>query len=243
MRYKQKFLLLKRSNRASNFQGKWQGVAGSIKEKEEPLAAARKSIFEETGLKEMQFCFVRTNQPFHFESEEYGIVFVIHPFLFEAFANKIKPNWEHDSCKWVFLRNIHSLDLSPIVDRALVALGLLKKEELKKKRILPSLRPKKRYLLFRFSGEIPKTKTNAFDVIKKQLSLRLGRLVLSEGKINLIEFNSNTGKGLLRVSLKYYLDARRVLNSIKEKNFFCKTIKASGSVKKLIKTIRIKRKN
>lgn len=51
MRRGRKVLILKRSQKVGSYPGRWAGVSGFIEENETPMDAARREVYEETGIR------------------------------------------------------------------------------------------------------------------------------------------------------------------------------------------------
>ncbi|MHA1376995.1 MAG: NUDIX domain-containing protein [Candidatus Helarchaeota archaeon] len=102
IRYQNKILILKRSSKVGTYQGKWAGVSGYIEKRDKnPIDRAKTEIFEETGLKEKDIKLVREGISLEISDKEKNILWIVHPFLWEASTNQIKIDWEHKTHKWI----------------------------------------------------------------------------------------------------------------------------------------------
>ncbi len=97
LRFKERILILKRSQRVSTNQGMWAGVSGYIEEGEIPLETARKEIIEETGIADFEL--VRSGEILKVRSGPW--IWCIHPFLFEAQGPDVTIDWEHTEYRWI----------------------------------------------------------------------------------------------------------------------------------------------
>ncbi len=111
------------------------------------------------------------------------------------------------------------------------------KQEKKSKEIRklkPSQRPKKRYIKFSLSGAEISSKDKLQNLLWLGLVQEAG---VSEAKkffIKVIEFKQ--GKGIVRCALEKAEDLRKILpkiNEVEDKKVKIKTIKTSGTLKKL----------
>ncbi|MCW1296431.1 MAG: NUDIX domain-containing protein [Candidatus Parvarchaeota archaeon] len=114
LKYKNKILLLKRSQRVGFYAGKWAGVSGFLEEGEIPEERAKIEIFEETGLKGK---ILKKGKVIKVFDKELNANVVIHLFLFEVKKQKVKLNWEHDDYVWIKPEEINKYDTVPILNR------------------------------------------------------------------------------------------------------------------------------
>ena len=99
LRYRGRILLLQRSAQVGSFQGHWAAVSGYLEGEEPPLERARVEIFEETGREDArlqgagQLVLARGREP--------GVIWAVHPFLFDIASEEVQLDWEHDAYRWV----------------------------------------------------------------------------------------------------------------------------------------------
>jgi translation initiation factor 2B subunit (eIF-2B alpha/beta/delta family)/predicted NUDIX family NTP pyrophosphohydrolase len=99
LRHRGEVLLLRRSDEVGSYPGRWGAVAGHV-DHDDPAAAARAEIEEETGLTERDVHLVRAGPAFAVEDEERGTRWTVHPFLFDAETRDVSPNWETATAEW-----------------------------------------------------------------------------------------------------------------------------------------------
>lgn len=109
-------LLLKRSDEVGSYPRQWGGVAGHVgrdngaeqaleqstgerNRSQDPAAAAREEIHEETGLGDAVVP-VRAGEPFPVDDPEHGR-WVVHPFLFDCDSRDVETDWETAAYEWV----------------------------------------------------------------------------------------------------------------------------------------------
>ena len=100
LEHESEVLLCRRSDAVGSYAGRWGAVAGHV-EDDDPEAAARREIREETGLEDDQVTFRRRGEPFTVTDAELGVRWRVHPFRFGAQTRAIEPNWEAVTCEWV----------------------------------------------------------------------------------------------------------------------------------------------
>jgi len=114
LRFKNKILILKRSSKVGTYQGKWAGVSGYIELNDpNPKDRAKIEIFEETGLEEKDIKLVKEGDPLKITDENEGILWVVHPFLWDVSTDRIKIDWEHKTCKWISPEQLKDYDTVP----------------------------------------------------------------------------------------------------------------------------------
>jgi HAD superfamily hydrolase (TIGR01509 family) len=111
LKYKDKILLLKRSSHMKYYRNKWNGVSGYIKPLENPDTRARKEIFEETKIKKTKL--IRKGKVIQVFDENQKILWIVHPYLFRIYTDKIKIDWEHTEYKWIKPNEIKKYDTTP----------------------------------------------------------------------------------------------------------------------------------
>jgi translation initiation factor 2B subunit (eIF-2B alpha/beta/delta family) len=76
-------------------------VSGFLEGDEDPTQRAMIEIGEETGLSAVQVKLVRVGEPLRTYDEAVNVVWVVHPFLFEANEPTIRLDWENVDFQWV----------------------------------------------------------------------------------------------------------------------------------------------
>ena len=109
LRHNGEVLLLQRSNEVGSYRGRWAGVSGYIEEGESDLAAARREVSEEVGLRLTTPSARMSSQSFR----SGDTVWVVHPFLFDVPSRRISMDWEHDEHRWVNPAELRKYDTVP----------------------------------------------------------------------------------------------------------------------------------
>lgn len=123
IKYNDKFLLLKRSDKVKTMRGLWAGVSGIIERDEEPLARAKIEIFEELGLAEDKIKILKSAKKLKVHSPQYeNHEWEIFPFLFEVKSPSIKLNWENSEYKWVAIDELKNYETVPSIEKVLLSL-------------------------------------------------------------------------------------------------------------------------
>lgn len=109
LKYKDKILILKRSDKVGTYKGKWQGVAGYLEGN--PLEQAKIEIREEVGLSDIEL--LKEGKVISVPDNQYDIIWMVHPYLFKVNTDKIKIDWEHIDYKWVNPEDIGKYGIVP----------------------------------------------------------------------------------------------------------------------------------
>lgn len=116
-------LLLKRSKDVGSFQGRWAGVSGYLERDEQPLQRAKRELEEEVGVKAK---LLGKGSKVYARNGE--MLWIVHPFLFEASSRNVRLDWEHTEARWVRPSEVSKYRTVPNLEKALSsALSSVKK--------------------------------------------------------------------------------------------------------------------
>ncbi len=114
-----KILILKRSEKVGTYQGKWAGVSGSV-DGSSPLMQAMQELEEETGLRGSDVRFIKAGPEFEVSDNSLDLVWVVHPFLFEALSlDRFQLDWEHNDHKWISPAELELFETVPLLQKSL----------------------------------------------------------------------------------------------------------------------------
>ncbi len=102
------------------------------------------------------------------------------------------------------------------------------------KRILPSLREKKRYIVFEIVGNKTTEKETNKEITNNLLKF-LGELTISRAQLKVIKDSWKDNKGIIKVNVKYLNDTKLALGLIKQinnKKVIVNVIGVSGILRK-----------
>jgi 8-oxo-dGTP pyrophosphatase MutT (NUDIX family) len=115
-----KILLLRRSDKVKSMKGLWAGVSGIIEKDEQPLARAKREIFEEIGLHEAQIKLLKSEKEMRIISPQYkNHEWLVFPFLFSVENPTIRLNWENSDYRWISIDEIKNFETVPSLDKVL----------------------------------------------------------------------------------------------------------------------------
>lgn len=115
LRHGRRILILKRSRKVGRYPGRWAGISGFIEEDETPLEAARREVYEETGIRKI--ILRREGKSFSVIDKEK--TWIVHPFLFDIPRSTLSLDWEHETFKWIAPEEIGKYTTVPGLAEAL----------------------------------------------------------------------------------------------------------------------------
>jgi 8-oxo-dGTP pyrophosphatase MutT (NUDIX family) len=119
LRYKDKILILRRSDSVGTYKGRWGGISGYIEEDESPLDRAVIEVRQETGIKKNEIMLIKEGRPFVVKDEFINKKWIVHPFLFRVRTDKIKLDKEHKETKWIKPEELTEYDTVPELEKSL----------------------------------------------------------------------------------------------------------------------------
>lgn len=121
LKFGNRILILRRSDKVSTYKWRWGGVSGFLEGNEKPVERAMKEIKEETGLAGNDLELVKEGRTFSFDDqdEEFKTKWVVHPFLFRAKTGKIRIDREHFEFKWIKPEDLPKYFTVPKLEKSL----------------------------------------------------------------------------------------------------------------------------
>jgi len=120
VKYEDKILLLKRSDKVRAYQGKWNSVAGYLDELKPIRQKSLEEVREETGIKEDNISSIQVGESYEFKDTEIDKTWIIHPILVELKNEpEIQLNWEHTEYKWIKPEELKNFDIVLSLDKSL----------------------------------------------------------------------------------------------------------------------------
>ena len=117
VKYKEKILLLKRSDKVRAYQGLWNTVAGYLDEVKPIDIKAYEELNEELGISADNILKTKLGNPYEFYDKNIQKTWIIFSVLVEL-KNKptIKLDWEHTEYKWIRPEQLNKYDIVPNLD-------------------------------------------------------------------------------------------------------------------------------
>lgn len=120
VKYGDKILLLKRSDKVRTYQGLWNSVAGYLDDFRSLEEKALEELREELGITVDIIKQAKLGRPYELVDDEAKKIWIIFPVLVEL--NKepvIKLDWEHTDYKWIDPADLKSFNIVPGLDKTL----------------------------------------------------------------------------------------------------------------------------
>ena len=120
IKYKDKILLLKRSDKVGTYKGKWNTVAGYIDEPKPLIKKIMEEISEELGITEDNISSYKLGESFEFTDTRAKKTWIVHPAKVELKTDPdIKLDWEHAEYKWIKPEELEKFDTVPNLNLSL----------------------------------------------------------------------------------------------------------------------------
>jgi len=120
IKYNDKILLLKRSDKVRTYQGRWNAVAGYLDELKPIHKKILEELREELGIDEDNILSIHIGEPYKFTDTKTNKTWIVHPVLIELDTEpEIKLNWEHTEYKWINPKELKNFDIVPKLEKSL----------------------------------------------------------------------------------------------------------------------------
>ena len=120
VRYQDKILLLKRSEKVGTYKNKWNAIAGYLDEVRLIKDKILEELREEIGVDEKNIKFIEVKDPYKSIDNKINKTWIIHPVLVELNKKpEIKLDWEHTEFKWINPKDLKNYDFVKDLDKTL----------------------------------------------------------------------------------------------------------------------------
>ena len=120
VKFKDKVLILKRSNKVRVYQNKWNAVAGYLDELKPIQEKVLEEIKEELGVNKNNIFTIYFGQPYEFTDNKINKTWIVYPVLVEFQKEpEIKLDWEHTEYKWIKPEELKNFDIVPKLEESL----------------------------------------------------------------------------------------------------------------------------
>jgi 8-oxo-dGTP pyrophosphatase MutT (NUDIX family) len=119
LKYRDRILIARRSDKVGSYQGRWGGISGFIEKNETPLQTAYKEIREETGLPRDEIVVLKSGKKFEVRDEDLAKLWIVHPFLFVTKTKRISLDREHKEYKWIRPQELAKYETVPELEKSL----------------------------------------------------------------------------------------------------------------------------
>ncbi len=120
VKFDNKILLLKRSDKVRDYQGLWNSVSGYLDEFRPLKEKALEELREELGITSDLIKQTKLGQPYELTDNKVQKIWIIFPVLVELKKEPtIKLDWEHTDFKWINPADLKNFDIVPSLDKTL----------------------------------------------------------------------------------------------------------------------------
>lgn len=119
IKFNDKILLLKRSDKVATYKGKWNAVAGYIDENKPLSEKIMEELKEEIGIEKDNIKDIIFGKPFNLHDDKIDTTWIVHPSLAELNSlPKIKLDFEHIDLVWINPSEMGNYDTVPNLDKS-----------------------------------------------------------------------------------------------------------------------------
>jgi len=112
VKYKDKILILKRSNQVLNYKRQWNAIGGFIDEDKSIEEKVLEELKEEVCINKDNISEIKVKDSWELHDPEVNKTWIIFPVLVELKEKpEIKLDWEHTEYKWIKPEEISSYDI------------------------------------------------------------------------------------------------------------------------------------
>jgi 8-oxo-dGTP pyrophosphatase MutT (NUDIX family) len=120
VKFEDRILPLKRSDRVRTHQRKWNAVVGYIDESKPLRQKALEELGEEIGVSEKEILQFKMGSSYEFFDQDSKRSWLVHLMLAELKNTPdIKLDWEHTDFKWITLGDLKDYDMVPKLEESL----------------------------------------------------------------------------------------------------------------------------
>jgi isopentenyldiphosphate isomerase len=120
IQYDNEILLLKRSNKVSTYQGKWNTVAGYLDEIKPLHEKILEELSEELGISEDNILSHHIGESYTFTDPTLEKTWIVYPALVKLRHKlSLQLDWEHTEYRWIKPKELGEFDHVPKLDQSL----------------------------------------------------------------------------------------------------------------------------
>jgi len=107
-------LLLKRSDKVGNYQGKWNSIGGYLDEDRSLEEKVKEELSEELNIEENNIANIQIGEAYAFHDKDIDKIWHIFPVLAKLKAKpEINLDWEHTEYVWIAKEEVKNYDTVP----------------------------------------------------------------------------------------------------------------------------------
>ena len=113
VKYQDKFLLMKRSDKVLAYKNLWSSLAGFIDDEKSIEDKIIEEIIEELGLEKENIVRIAKGEIYTYKDAKIGRDWVRYLYVAEISTPNIKLDWEHTDYKWISPEEIKNYETTP----------------------------------------------------------------------------------------------------------------------------------
>ncbi len=120
IKYEDRILLLKRSDKVSTYRGKWNTVAGYLDEVKPIGEKILEELNEEVGISESEILTIHPGKSYKYKDTAINKTWLVNPILIKLkHRPEIRLDWEHTEFKWIKPEELKNYDTTPKLEKSL----------------------------------------------------------------------------------------------------------------------------
>lgn len=119
VKFADKILLVKRSEKLRFYPGYWNGISGFLDDQKNLEEKVYEELREELQLDRHHISSIKFGQVFDQEEAQYNKTWIVHPVLVVVNTDHIRTDWESQSYSWMTVHKVRQQKLLPGFDRVL----------------------------------------------------------------------------------------------------------------------------
>nr|AIA17083.1 NUDIX domain protein [uncultured bacterium] len=119
VRYKNKILVVQRSENLNFYPSYWNGVAGFLDDKKSLKEKVEEELRDELQISKNKIKKIQLGEIFDQEEPKYKKTWIVHPVLVTVTTDTVKLDWEAQKYRWTSFSEAKKLKLLPGFDEVL----------------------------------------------------------------------------------------------------------------------------
>lgn len=116
LKYKDKILVVKRSNKTPYYPGLWNFIGGFLDDQKSLEKKVIEEIREEAGIAKNEISSIKLGTVYDREAPKYKKTWIVHPVLVNVKTDRVKLDWEADEYRWIKPSELKKLRRVPGAD-------------------------------------------------------------------------------------------------------------------------------
>lgn len=119
LKYKNKILVVQRSEKLNFYPSYWNGISGFLDDKRSLKQKVQDELREELKIKKENIISIKLGKIFDQDEPKYKKTWIVHPVLVKVSNDEISLDWEAQNYKWLKISEVRKLKLLPGFEKVL----------------------------------------------------------------------------------------------------------------------------